>query len=104
MVLCCPKLVVTSRRNNTLCSLILPIAVHLLFQFEIYSFPQEGDKEGAEKSDSYSRGLLEMGGEGSLVRDVDKSGVLISEVLVLEHNCRSAGGVQVGRVRGGRGT
>ena len=80
------------------------MAVHLLFQFEIYSFPQEGDNEGAKKSDSHCRGFLEMGREGSLVRDVDNSRVLVSEILVSEHNRRSASGIQVRRVGGGRGT
>lgn len=36
-------------------------AVHLLFQLEIYSFPQESDEEDTENSESYRRGFLEMG-------------------------------------------
>jgi len=79
------------------------IAVYLLFQFEIYSLPQEGDNENAEKSNSHRHGLLEMGREWGLVRDVDNTGVLVSEVLVFEHNFRSAGGIQVCRMGGGRG-
>ena len=62
-------------------SLPLSTSVHPLSQFEIYSFPQ-GDKEGAEKSDSYGRGLPEMGREGSRARDVDNTGVLAGEALV----------------------
>ena len=91
------------KHQQPLCSLILPIAVHLLFQFEIHSFPQQGDKEDAEKSNSYRRGFLEMGRQRGLVRDVDNAGVFVSEVLVFEHNFRSTGGIQVRRVRGGRG-
>ena len=49
------------KQQQLLCSFIFPIGVHLLFQFEIHSFPQKGDKEGAEKSDSNRHGLLEMG-------------------------------------------
>ena len=36
------------------------MAIRLLFQFEIYSFPQEGGEEDAENSNRYCHGLLEM--------------------------------------------
>lgn len=78
---------------------LLKIAIHLLFQIKIHPLPQEGNEECAEESNPNRCGLLEMSREGHFVGDENDANVLVSEVLVLERNCRPAGGIQVRRVR-----
>lgn len=80
------------------------MVIHLLFQTEIHSLPQEGDEESTENSNPHRRGLLEMGREGNLVGDIDNTTVLVSEIFIFERDHWSASGVQVRRVRRGRET
>ena len=78
------------KQRQPSCSLILPtITCASTFPIEICSFPQEGDKQGAEKSDSYHRGPLEMGRERDLVRNLGDTGVLVRGALALSRGRRS---------------